>query len=223
MTSQRMLQVPSWHSPEEWRAILNWVHWIEGVVFVVAAFIILAQATGRLRTPRALYLWPGLVLVAGIGLLGVLLLPHHRDVPARIQWAFVFGDPQQRQHVVLGILIAVAGTVELLLRAGRLRAALWLVVWPAAVMLIGALFLIHVQHGVHEAIARALLFHRLLGVLLIATGLLRLAELASVSPPRWLSFSWGLTLLAAGTVLIAYREPELPHGNGPESTNMRSP
>lgn len=182
-----------------------------GWVFVATALIILAQAAGRLRSPRALYLWPALVLFAGIGLLGVLLLPHHRDVPARVQWAFVFSDPQQRQHVVLGILIVIAGTVELLLRAGRLRAVLWLVAWPGAVMLIGALFLTHAQHGPHEAIARALLFHRMLGVLLIATGLLRLAELASRSPPRWLSVSWGLTLLAAGAVLIAYREPELPH------------
>ena len=189
----------------------------------MAGLIILAQAAGRVRGARALYLWPGLVLFAGVGLLGVLLLPHHRDVPARVQWAFVIGDPQQRQHLVLGFLIVIAGTVELLLRGGRLHAPLWRVAWPAAVIIVGVLFIIHAQHGPHEAIARALLFHRVLGALLIATGLLRLWEIASGSTARWLSFSWGLTLLAAGALLIGYREPESSHGMTHQLTNTRSP
>lgn len=223
LATRLLPQVPTWHTLEEWRLILDWVHWIEGAVFVLAALVILAQTVGYLSGSRLRYLWPGLVLFAGMGLLGVLLLPHHREVPARMQWAFVIGDPQQRQHLVLGILIIIAGAVELLLRAGRLRTPTWQVAWPAALIIIGVLSIVHVQHGPHDAVARALLFHRLLGVLLIATGLLRVGDVASGSTIRWLSFSWGLTLLAAGVILIVYREPELPHGEQHTLTSTRSP
>ena len=112
--------------------------------------------------------------------------------------------------------------MELLWRADKVRHHIWRFVWPAAAVVIGALFIIHVQHGSHEAVAQALVLHRMLGTLLIATGLLRAAEIATGFTRRWLSFSWGVTLLAAGVLLIAYREPEVSHRGAHQPTNTRS-
>jgi hypothetical protein len=203
-----MPQVPPWHTPDEMQQISNLAHWVEGAVLALAALIALAQAAGYLGGPRARYLWPGVVLTAGIFLLGYLLIPHHGLGLTREQWAFVFGDPQQRQHVVLAALAVLGGAAELAYRAGRLDGWGWQLAWPLAAAVIGGMFALHTQHGVHEAVARAVLMHRVLGSLLIATGVLRVAELLWVPRASWLAFAWGLTLLAAAALLVLYREPE---------------
>jgi hypothetical protein len=213
----RMPQVPPWHTPDEMQQLSNLAHWIEGAVLGAAALIALAQAAGRLTGHRARYLWPGVVLGAGIFLLAYLLLPHHGAARARAQWAFVLGDPQQRQHVVLAALATLGGAAELAYRAGRLPAWGWQLVWPLAAAVIGGMFALHTQHGMDEAVARAVLMHRILGSLLIATGALRIAELFWVRRASWLAFGWGATLLAAAVLLALYREPEGAYREGGSS------
>lgn len=69
-------------------------------------------------------------------------------------------------------------------------------------------FAAHAQHGTPEAVHRAVLVHRYLGILLIGTGLLRSADVLLRTRIRWLAFSWGITLLGAAALLAVYREPQ---------------
>jgi hypothetical protein len=209
-------QLSPFHTPQEMQQISNLAHWIEGAVLGAAALIALSQARTQARAEpvapagrvRARYAWPSLVLIAGVALLAYLLLPHHGLANATQQWGFVFGDPQQRQHVIVAALAIVGGGAELLFRTGHVRSAAWQLVWPAVVIAVGLMFAAHTQHGTDEAVVRAVREHQVLGALLVATGLLRVAELAWGARAHWLAFSWGLTLLGASVVLALYREPE---------------
>jgi hypothetical protein len=201
-------QIAPFHTAEEMRALSNWAHWAEGAVLAVAACIALAQVAGYLQDRRARSLWPAVIGAAGAFLLVYLLFPHHGLGRAPVQWAFIFGDAQQRQHLVYGALTLAGGGTELLYRSGRLEDWRWQLVWPTAAAIIGVMFAAHTQHGTAEAVQRAALVHQYLGVLLILTGLLRSADVLSGARVRWLGFSWALTLLGAAVALGMYREPE---------------
>jgi hypothetical protein len=169
--------------------------------------VALAQAAGHLKE-RGHSLWPVVIAAAGGFLLLYLLIPYHGLKRAPAQWAFIFGDPQQRQHLVFGALTLVGGGAEVLYRVRRLEDWRWQLVWPAAAMIIGVVFAAHSQHGTTEAVHRAVLVHRYLGILLIGTGLLRSADVLLRTRIRWVALSWGLTLLGAAVLLAVYREPE---------------
>ena len=98
--------------------------------------------------------------------------------------------------------IAVAGAAELL--RGGLPALGY--VFPAAILLVGGLFVIHEQHGTSEAAAKAVGQHRILGVTAISAGLLRVIEI--VTGTGLLAILWPLALLTAAVQLILYCEPE---------------
>jgi uncharacterized membrane protein HdeD (DUF308 family) len=202
-----VLQLPPWHTPEEMRQISNLAHWIEGAVLGSAALLALVAASGRPAADRARRAWPALVLTAGILLFGYLVFPHHGLNRTREQWAFVFGDPQQRQHVLLAMLAALGGAAELFHRTGRLRSRAWQLVWPAATITAGLLFALHTQHGTGDAVARAILIHRVLGSLLVGVGVLKVADAFSERRRPWLAFAWPLALLGAAILLASYREP----------------
>jgi hypothetical protein len=202
-----VLQLPAWHTPEEMRQLSDLAHRIEGVLLGTVAAIALAQG-GRWSGVRARLLWPAFLLTAGVVLVAYLLIPHHGLDRATDQWRFVLGDAQQRQHVILALLVAIGGGSELLYRTGRLRSRLWQLGMPAAAVTIGLLFALHAQHGTTEAVARAMLIHRTLGTLLITTSVLRASEVLIARHRRWLSMAWPLTLLAASMLLLVYREPK---------------
>ena len=97
--------------------------------------------------------------------------------------------------------IAVAGAAESLRESGPA----WAYVWPAALILIGVMFLVHEQHGTSEAAAKAGWLHRLLGITLIVAGLLKGGEV--ITGARLLAMLWPFALLAAAGQLLIYREP----------------
>ena len=202
------MQIAPLHSPDEMRQISNLAHVIEGVVVALVAATALAEMAGLVGNGRARYLWPGLVTVAGAGLLLYLVIPHHGLDDTTRQWSFVFGDPQQRQHVIIATLLLIAGVVEILARADRLRGPAWRLAWPAAIAVVGILFLVHQQHGTSEAVARATLVHRYLGAVLVLAGVA--AGLDAMRPRRGgvPGAVWPLALLTAAVLLIIYREPE---------------
>jgi len=202
------MQLTPLHSAEELRQISNLAHGIEGIVLGLAALIAIVQATGRLNTGRARYLWPALILLAGAGLLFYLVVPHHGLARARAQWEFVFGDPQQRQHLVIAALIILAGLAEVLARSGRLEAHVGSLVWPAVLLIVGVLFVIHQQHGTSAAVMRAMLVHRWLGSLLVAAGALAGIDAMRSRRGGAMTAGWAVMLLLASLLLIVYREPE---------------
>lgn len=202
-----MLQAPL-HSPDEMRQISNLVHVTEGIVLGTAAVIALLQANGRFMAGGRRYAWPAIVLLAGVLLLAYLVLPHHGPGRAVEQWRFVLVEPQQQQHVLIAVLVCIGSAVELLVLAGRLRARAWRLVWPAAVALVGWLFIMHPQHGTSDAVGRATLVHRVLGSTLLITAALAAANALRVRTARALAVAWPTFLLIAAILLVVYREPE---------------
>lgn len=178
------------HGPEEQRRLSNLGHWIEGLLLAVVG--ILALLNNISGVAWAAMAWRILLLVAGILLL-ILIYPRH----PLVDWLSIWKDPQQRQHTIMALAITVAGATEL---AG------WKLIWPLATLMIGALFLTHTQHGQSEAISRAVLIHRILGITLILAGLLILAE--NITSVAVFATLWPIVLLAAAAQLLIYREPE---------------
>jgi hypothetical protein len=193
------------HSPEEMRQIVNVAHVLEGVVIGAAAIAMLLEA--RVESRAARLAWPGLMVAAGVGLLLFMLVPHHGLVEAMTQWRFVLGDPQQRQHLVIAILLTFAGLVEVQRRREHLAARGWGFAWPAALAAIGTLFLVHTQHGTAEAVASAVRVHRYLGAAFVVAGVLSAVNASRFRPSRRLSLAVAVVLLATASLLIAYREP----------------
>jgi uncharacterized membrane protein HdeD (DUF308 family) len=189
------------------REISNLAHALEGVVLGAVAVIVIAQALGLLSRDRTRYLWPALIVLAGGVLLGYLLIPHHGLAKAGLQYRFVFGDAQQRQHMVIAVLLLAAGVVELRIRAGRLDHRWWSLAWPATMTAIGLLFLIHPQHGTSDAVARATMVHRFLGTAMLSVGLLGGVEARRDRRSDALTAAWGSALLLAAVLLLVYREP----------------
>lgn len=215
------MQLPPFHTAEEMRAISDLVHRVEGAIVAVTALLVLAEATGRVRNRN---LWPATVCVAGVFLLAALLAPHHGLAHARTQWSFVFGDPQQRQHLAIAALVTAGGLAELLHRGGRLKGRGWALVWPAAVVCVGVAFLLHTQHGTGEAVARAVLVHRLLAGVFVATGVLRAAAVLRRKRAGALRYLWGVSLMIAAGILFLYREPSgAYHARGTDARESAAP
>lgn len=203
-----MLQeLPPLHSGEEMQGISNLAHLLEGIVIGVAAVVMIVESRRRLRGQGGTYAWPLLLFGAAIFLLGYLLVPHHGLELARTQWHWVFGDPQQRQHLLLSALIALGSGGELLYRSRptQFRKLAW--AWPATTIIAGILFIVHTQHGTSEAVARATAVHRVLGSVLVLAGVMRgVSSVKQASRGAW-ELAAGTALLAAAILLLVYREP----------------
>ena len=185
------------HSPQEMRRLSDLGHRVEGVLLALVGLLAALGDAGIAGwAPTA---WPILLLVAGVALL-ILIYPLHPPS----DWPLIWRDPQQRQHTIMAAAVALAGTAELL-RAGSTGSALWGYIWPGALLLIGALFLIHTQHGQGTTVARAVLLHRVLGGTIVPAGLLRLVEV--ITGAGIFALLWPLLLLAAAAQLLIYREP----------------
>ena len=202
-----MLQNPL-HTAEEMRQISNLAHVAEGAVLGTAALIALVQTRRPATEDGWRFAWPVLVVAAGAFLLGYLVVPHHGLDLARTQWRFVFGDPQQRQHLVISVLVLIGGASEAFALAGQHRGRIWRLAWPAALLIVGGMFVVHQQHGTTDAVARATLLHRVLGSALIVAGLVAATNVLRPIHSRPLAMIWPLALLAASIMLLIYREPE---------------
>jgi cell wall-active antibiotic response 4TMS protein YvqF len=183
------------HTPGESRRLSNLGHIVEGILLGAVGGLALLGNLGL--ASWASTAWPILILVAGVLLL-VLIYPRH----PLADWPAIWRDPQQRQHTIMAVAIAVAGAAELL----RANSPLWAYVWPGVILLIGVMFLTHRQHGTGEAVTKAVWQHRLLGITAVVAGLLRFAEVLTAAK-IW-SILWPLVLLAAAAQLVLYREPE---------------
>lgn len=205
LTAEPYLQLAQLHTPDEMRQIVNVAHVMEGLVIGVAAIAMIVETRAPSRSARLI--WPAIMAAAGVGLLLFLFVPHHGLALATTQWNFVLGDPQQRQHVVIAMLIAVAGAVELQRGRERLPALAWGFVWPVALGTIGVLFLVHEQHGTAEAVAIAIRVHRYLGISFLAAGTLSAIGASRSQSSRWIKLATAAALLVTASLLIAYREP----------------
>ena len=193
-------------TPEELQWISNLAHWIEGGMFAVVGLIALVQALGYAQSKGAQYLWPGLILMAGIFLPIYILLQRGPD-QIGTTWNLVIRDPQQREHFLMALLLLAIGGVETLFRKNLLRFAVWKFVAPIALIVIGILLLFHTEYGTLEAMAEAARKHAYMGFVIILAGVLKAADVHWRSKFSWLAFPWIAMLLIAALLLVTYREP----------------
>lgn len=189
------------HSVEEMQQLSNLGHWIEGGLFVLIGIIALLHAFGVIK---ASLLWPSIVLIAGLFLIGFLLF-HHGYNKLSLVWSLLIKDPQQRQHLLISALLSVAGLAQI---AGRMRDISFLNYgWPLALFAIGILFLVHEQHGTSEAVQWAQKIHRYLGIILIAVAVFNVFSILFSDQYHWLLYVWPTLLIITAIFILLYREP----------------
>jgi len=193
-------------TPEQLQFISNVGHTIEGVLFAIVASIALVQAMVYMRSKRAQYLWPSLIVIAGIFLPAYILLQRGFD-QIGVSWNFVINDPQQRQHIFMAFLLVVAGVAELAVRSKTVQGRLWKFVAPGALLVIGVTLLFHTQYGTPDAVAEAMRKHHYQGASVILVGLFRVADILWQPRNKWLAYAWIIFLFVAAALLITYREP----------------
>lgn len=193
------------HTPEEFRYLSSLGHWIAGYIFLGVAIVALLQALGIFKSQR--YLWPLLVVIAGIIFIPYSIFHHGFEKLGLVLKVYEL-DPQQRQHITMFILLFVAGVVELLLSFKKLKGNYWHFFWPGVMLIIGYMFLTHPQHGTVEARAYAVPFHTTLGIVLLITGALKAIEVIWSQKYKWVTYGWILFLFIASIMLISYNEPE---------------
>lgn len=195
------------HTPEEMILFSNMAHWFEGGLLALVVMVGLFQAMGLLKIKTAQLAWSILILIAGSFLVPYILLHHGLDKVGDT-WRFIMQDPQQLQHLIMGILLMVAGLAELLNALNILKAKIWKFVFPTILAIIGIMFIIHNQHGTANSIHQSVIFHRYLGTALILTGIAKAAEVIWRESYRWIAYPWLILMLVTSGMLITYREPE---------------
>jgi len=189
---------------EEMRSWSNWGHWLEGGLLAVIGVLALLEAAGVLTGGWA-YAWPIVLVVAGVALPLVIFGHGHETYEAFGGRKALLSDPQQRQHVVISVVLVVSGIAEIVARSADVR---WLgFVWPIGLALVGVLFMVHTQHGTSAAARRAVLVHRVLGVTLIAAAAARAVQVALDESSGFWAYLWVILLLLVAAQLIFYREP----------------
>lgn len=192
------------HTPEEFRYLSSLAHWIAGYIFLGVAIIAFFQINGFLKSQK--YLWPILVTISGLVFVPYTLM-HHGWSELALVWKVMTLDPQQQQHFIMFILLFIAGFVELLLSLKKLKGRYWYLVWPSVLFTIGYMFLTHPQHGTAEALSYTVSFHSTLGIVLLLTGLLKIAEVTVESKYKWIAYGWIIFLFIASIMLMSYNEP----------------
>jgi len=205
------------HTVEEMRQLSNLGHWTEGGLFGLIGVIALLQTFGIIKSSLAL--WQSFILVAGLFLISYLLL-HHGIGKVPLVWSLVIKDPQQRQHLLIALLLCIAGFAQILSKVKLIPSLHY--GWPLALFLIGVLFLVHEQHGTSEAVDWAQRIHRYLGVLLILVSVAFTLDSLFADRCRWLMYTWPSLLIITAVLLLLYREPHGAYEHG-QVNEMKSP
>jgi hypothetical protein len=195
-----------YQTAEQLQFISNIGHTIEGLLLAVVALLALVEVGGYVRWRAAQYLWPALIVLAGIFLpLYVLLQRGFAQID--VSWNFAINDPQQRQHFFMALLLVIAGAAELAVRSKIVRGKFWKFIAPASLLVIGITLLFHTQYGTPEAVAESMRKHHYQGSSVILVGTSRIADVLWHKNRRWLAYPWIIFLFIASALLITYREP----------------
>lgn len=206
-------------TPEELQFVSNLAHWIEGTIFALVAIIAFLRVRGWATWKGSQYLWPGLIVTAGLFLPVYIILQIGSNQVGTLD--FVVNDPQQLEHGAMALLLILAGAAELLAEAGIVQGKVWKFAAPAALVSIGILLFFHTEYGTPEAIAEAVTQHRYQGSLVILVGIAKAAEALWQRNVRWLAYPWIILLVITAALLISYREPPGAYRTESES-NRRS-
>lgn len=147
------------HPGQDLAYFSNLAHWVEGYILLAVAivsFFAIFRNSKRLQFLSAL-----LILLSGAFLAPYLLL-HHGVEKLPIVLEISLKDAQQRQHLIMGILLAFSGIGELQ-AVKDAKKLIWKIVFPLSLMVVGSLFVFHPQHGTPEAIVKSMNYHTYLG------------------------------------------------------------
>jgi len=172
-------------------------------MFALLGVLAILQALGKL-TGSARYLMPMPLLGAGIGAPFLVFVLRHNKSRSLGE---IMVDPAQRAHWIMALLLTIAGFTELTLVAGWTTVSALAYVFPAVLFIIGVMFMVHHQHGDADSMAAAMRFHRILGCVFMAAGIVRGIQIAKRDGDGVLAYTAAILLLIIAGLLITYREP----------------
>jgi len=169
-------------------------HWLFAAGFLFFALVLLAEAIVgpevlRRRAWRA-YLWPSLLLFAGLWLWVVTIFS-------------TFSTLHLLAHSAWAQAATAAGAVQLAVVRGRLVSRYWSLVTAAGLLVSGSAFLIHEQNG--WLFARSAFLHHLIGWTMVVAVVF---PLGAAFRPRWPVWAYGFaaTWLAVAVMLFTDRD-----------------
>ena len=169
-------------------------HWLFAAGFLFFALVLLAEAivgpeVFRRRAWRA-YLWPSLLLFAGLWLWVVTIFS-------------TFSTLHLLAHSAWAQAATAAGAVQLAVVHGRLVSRYWSLVTAAGLLVSGSAFLIHEQNG--WLFARSAFLHHLIGWTMVFAVVF---PLGAAFRPRWPVWAYGFaaTWLAVAVMLFTDRD-----------------
>ena len=169
-------------------------HWLFAAGFLFFALVLLAEAivgpaVFRRRAWRA-YLWPSLLLFAGLWLWVVTIFS-------------TFSTLHLLAHSAWAQAATAAGAVQLAVVRGRLVSRYWSLVTAAGLLVSGSAFLIHEQNG--WLFARSAFLHHLIGWTMVVAVVF---PLGAAFRPRWPVWAYGFaaTWLAVAVMLFTDRD-----------------
>ena len=169
-------------------------HWLFAAGFLFFALVLLAEAivgpaVFRRRAWRA-YLWPSLLLFAGLWLWVVTIFS-------------TFSTLHLLAHSAWAQAATAAGAVQLAVVRGRLASPYWALVTAGGLLVSGSAFLIHEQNG--WLFARSAFLHHLIGWTMVIAVVF---PLGAAFRPRWPVWAYGFaaTWIAVAVMLFTDRD-----------------
>lgn len=170
------------------------VHQIAGAGLVAFALLLLAKSLGRVTGA-----WVGHVLPVSLLVLGLFLV-----LDPIVFHGGTFGAEGTQHQIQGGVLIVVAA-VELGRARKRLTHRAWGALLPAAILVVGVMFLLHSQHSGGDMLLQVTQ-HRILGATLVLTGIVQAIDNLGLARGNWAAAGWPLLVLAVSLQLFLYVE-----------------
>jgi len=168
------------------------VHWLAGGLIAAFAAVLLAREAGKLQGR-----WPQLILPLSAVCFGLFLI-----LDPILFHGGSFGA-EGLQHQIQGALVVAAGVIEWFRTQHKLKGHLFAAVLPAVIVFIGIVFVLHAQQPDGD-MSSQLAQHRILGVSVIATGIVKAADSLRLARGNWASVGWLLFLLLVSAQLFLY-------------------
>jgi hypothetical protein len=169
-------------------------HWLFAAGFLFFALVLLAEAIVGAevfrRRPWRAYLWPSLLLFAGVWLWVIAIFS-------------TFSTLHLLAHSVWAQAATAAGAVQLAMVRGRLVSPYWSLVTAAGLFVSGASFLVHEQNG--WLFARSAFLHHMIGWTLVVAAIFPLGAAFRPRKPIW-AFGFAVTWVAVAVMLFADRD-----------------
>jgi hypothetical protein len=170
------------------------VHWLFALGFLLLGLCLLTRAIVGAelwdRRPWRARLWPSLAF-----LLGLLMWP--------VMVFFTNSAMHMLAHGAWAETMMLAGAAHLGLASGKLRSRYWRLTMPLTLLVSGAAFLIHEQHG--WLFSRSAFVHHVAGWALVLGALFPLLDTFRPRTPV-LHAGFALTVIAVAVVLFTARD-----------------